>query len=250
MLIRLCPIHCFLLSRLNLIISWWFRTFTVNIWWVFLVSRLTHIVRPWGPLNFSMSSPTACPRRANVPNYRRNCTVFTCARNYQLLSTMDLSTYILAEFLWTVLLFEWRKKNDEVSWNLTRFESFQCADSLSTWFLHEMLTDFSLMTQMTLHSRLIYRQLLCWKPHSWIWTVSIDLQWHYYQLSPNIASQLGNEHCFVKHCWDICEQNNTVNSIRVNDWTVECARSLIVMELFVLNRIPKRPFVSTLIGEQ
>ena len=44
---------------------------------------------------------------------------------------------------------------------------------------------------------------------------------HYYQLSLNMASQLANELCYIKHCWGVYEQNSIVNSARVDYWTAE-----------------------------
>ena len=36
-----------------------------------------------------------------------------------------------------------------------------------------------------------------------------------------MTSQLKNERCCIKHCWDVYEQNSSVNSVRVNFWTAE-----------------------------
>ena len=36
-----------------------------------------------------------------------------------------------------------------------------------------------------------------------------------------MASQLVNEHCYIKHCWSVYEQHNIVNSVRVDDWRAE-----------------------------
>ena len=38
-----------------------------------------------------------------------------------------------------------------------------------------------------------------------------------------MASQLVNELDCIKHCWSVYEQNSIVNSVSVDDWTVECA---------------------------
>ena len=38
-----------------------------------------------------------------------------------------------------------------------------------------------------------------------------------------MASQLANEHCCVKYCWGVYEENRIVNSVCVDDWTAERA---------------------------
>ena len=38
-----------------------------------------------------------------------------------------------------------------------------------------------------------------------------------------MASWLKKKLCCIKHCWGAFEQNNIVNSARVNDWTTELA---------------------------
>ena len=43
---------------------------------------------------------------------------------------------------------------------------------------------------------------------------------HYWQLSPNMASQFKNELCCIRHCLDVNEQN-TVKSVRVDDSTAK-----------------------------
>ena len=47
---------------------------------------------------------------------------------------------------------------------------------------------------------------------------------HHYRLLSNMAYQLENEHCWVKHCWGVYEQNSIVNSCRcrlLNSWNVD-----------------------------
>ena len=44
---------------------------------------------------------------------------------------------------------------------------------------------------------------------------------HHLQLSANMTSQLGNELSSIKHCRSVYEQNNIVNSVRVDNWTAE-----------------------------
>ena len=36
-----------------------------------------------------------------------------------------------------------------------------------------------------------------------------------------MASKLKNEFCCIKNCWDVYEENNIVNSVRVDNWTAE-----------------------------
>ena len=38
-----------------------------------------------------------------------------------------------------------------------------------------------------------------------------------------MASKFPNELCCIKHCWDVCEQNSIVNSVRVDATTAEWA---------------------------
>ena len=38
-----------------------------------------------------------------------------------------------------------------------------------------------------------------------------------------MASQLMNKICCVKNCWGVYEQNSTVNTVRVDDMTIEWA---------------------------
>ena len=38
-----------------------------------------------------------------------------------------------------------------------------------------------------------------------------------------MAFQLENDDCCIKHCWGVYEQNDIVNSVRVDDWTPELA---------------------------
>ena len=40
---------------------------------------------------------------------------------------------------------------------------------------------------------------------------------YYYQLPPNMAFQLANEICCIKHCWDLNKQNTFL----VDDWTAK-----------------------------
>ena len=42
-------------------------------------------------------------------------------------------------------------------------------------------------------------------------------QFHYLQLTPNMVSQLEKEFCCIKHSSDVCDQNNIVNSVYVED---------------------------------
>ena len=71
---------------------------------------------------------------------------------------------------------------------------------------------------------------------------------HYQQLSSNMASQLENENCCVKHCWGVCEQNSIVNlcSCRWLDsrkgdhyqWffhRIFCNARMMIRNMFILN---------------
>ena len=39
----------------------------------------------------------------------------------------------------------------------------------------------------------------------------------------DLASPLVNEHCCIKQCWGVYEQNSIVNSVRIDDWTAKWA---------------------------
>ena len=43
----------------------------------------------------------------------------------------------------------------------------------------------------------------------------------YWKLERNTPWHLTNEHCCSKHCCSLYEQNGTVNSVGVDDWTAD-----------------------------